>query len=349
MAVKTHFTSLPSPLSFSYTSDAPSFAPEIENARVASRFLGSEHSFIPVSMTDYPDLLVAAIEALGQPPHHEQTPYYIAVARYASANQEGVRYLLGGEGADALHGMEIGRDIYRAENYRRWPVSLLRLLGTVLDPIWQSKAYGARRAADLIPHLNDYDSIWHPMNVMSVYTDWKVLHRCFDTLVIREALAYRRELEKQQFDSSSLIEKVHALHLLTDTCDSIALWQQLGLAYGQEIVYPYLDDALVATSMAFDPQKRFFLDGRTKPVLKLILEQQGAHVIVNKPKYGGGWGNDLPDWMRQGVLRDMVQAIQRPAFMERADFQRKIEHPDWFTWNLLTMDLFNKHVLTHGR
>jgi asparagine synthetase B (glutamine-hydrolysing) len=349
MAVKAHFTLRPNPLSFSYTSDAPSFAPEIENAKAASRFLGSEHSFIHVSTTDYPDLLVAAIEALGQPPHHEQTPYYIAVARYASANQEGVRYLLGGEGADALHGMEIGRDIYRAEKYLHWPQPLLRLLGTVLDPVWQSKAYGARRAADVIPHLNDYDSIWHPMNVMSVYTDWEILPRCFDIQVIREALAYRRELEKQQFDSSSLIERVHALHLLTDTCDSIALWQQLGLAYGQEIVYPYLDDAVVTMSMAFDPQRRFFLSNRTKPVLKLILEQKGADAIVNKPKYGGGWGNDLPDWMRQGVLRDMVQAIQRPAFMERADFQRKIEHPDWFTWNLLTMDLFNKHVLAHSR
>ena len=42
---------------------------------------------------------------------------------------------------------------------------------------------------------------------------------------------------------------------------------------------------------------------------------------------------------------DMVQDIRRPAFMEQNDFQRKIEHPDWFTWNLLTMDLFNKHVL----
>jgi hypothetical protein len=187
------------------------------------------------------------------------------------------------------------------------------------------------------------------MNVMSVYTDWEVLPRCFDTQVIRDALAYRSELEKQQFDSPRLIERVHALHLLTDTCDSIALWQQLGLAYGQEIIYPYLDDAVVKMSMAFDPQKRFFLNGRTKPVLKLILEQKEADVIVNKPKYGGGWGNDLPDWMCQGVLRDMVQAIQRPAFMERADFQNKIEHPDWFTWNLLTMDLFNKHVLAHSR
>ena len=349
MAIKAHFSSQPNPLSFSYTSDAPSFTPEIENASVASKFLGSEHSFIHVSMMDYPDLLIAAIEALGQPPHHEQTPYYIAVARYVSENEEGVRYLFGGEGADALHGMEIGRDIYRAEKYRRWPESFLRLLGTALDPVWQSKAYGARRAANLIPHLNDYDSIWHPMNMMSVYTDWELLQRSFDSMVIREALAYRRELEKEQFNSSNLNEKVHALHLLTDTCDSITLWQQLGLAYGQEIVYPYLDDAVVATSMKFDPQRRFFFDNRTKPVLKLILEQEGAHVIVNKPKYGGGWGNDLPDWMRKGVLQDMVQAIKRPAFMNRADFQHKIENPDWFTWNLLTMDLFKKHVLARPR
>jgi hypothetical protein len=45
------------------------------------------------------------------------------------------------------------------------------------------------------------------------------------------------------------------------------------------------------------------------------------------------------------VLHDMVRAIRRPAFIERSDFERKLERPDWFTWNLLTLDLFEKHVL----
>jgi hypothetical protein len=49
--------------------------------------------------------------------------------------------------------------------------------------------------------------------------------------------------------------------------------------------------------------------------------------------------------MRSGDLRELVQEIKRPGFMEPGDFKQKIENPDWFTWNLLTLDLFQKLVL----
>ena len=40
----------------------------------------------------------------------------------------------------------------------------------------------------------------------------------------------------------------------------------------------------------------------------------------------------------------MEQDIERPGFMQQADFERKLEKPDWFTWNLLTLDVFKKEV-----
>jgi hypothetical protein len=48
--------------------------------------------------------------------------------------------------------------------------------------------------------------------------------------------------------------------------------------------------------------------------------------------------------MRNGVLRDMVQDMERPAWMSAADWQQQRARPGWLTWNLLTMDLFRQHL-----
>ena len=340
------YPAAPSPsLSFSYTLDAPSFAPEIGYAKVAARILNTDHTFIKVHATDYPDLLVECIEILGQPPHHESTPCVMAVAKHVSTHEDGLGYLFCGVGADPLHGLRIGRQIQRAEKYRRWPVFLLRLLDMMLSPVWQSKAYGARQVANLIPFLDNLDSHHHPMNAHAMYTDWQLVNRCFGSSAVCGALAYRRELETRYIDSPYLTEKVHTIGLLSDDYDTAALWQQLGLAYAIEIVFPFMDDAVLAATLGFDPRERYFFAGQTKPILKMALEQKTS-IPMNKPKYGSGFGDDLPSWMYRGSLRDLVRVIERPAFMERADFERKLERPDWFTWNLLTLDLFQKRILT---
>lgn len=41
---------------------------------------------------------------------------------------------------------------------------------------------------------------------------------------------------------------------------------------------------------------------------------------------------------------DMVRTIDRPGFMDRDDFENKLQNPDWFTWNLLTLDVFKKSI-----
>jgi hypothetical protein len=259
-----------------------------------------------------------------------------------------VSHVFSGQGAEAVHGQRtIGQDVLRAEKYRRWPLPLIRLLGAVLEPIWQSKAYGARMAAAVIPYLDDPDSPHYPPNSQAMYTDWEVVNRSFGSSAVREAMAYRRRLETQYLGSSSLIERVQMITLLSDDYDTTGLERQLGLVYGRKTIFPFLDDMAVAAAMSVDPQERYFFAGRAKPLVKTVVEKRTHPDFVNKPKYSSGFGNDLPNWMRQGVLRDMVQAIERPAFVERADFKRKIEQPDWFTWNMLTLDLFQKLILGH--
>jgi hypothetical protein len=112
-----------------------------------------------------------------------------------------------------------------------------------------------------------------------------------------------------------------------------------------QVLYPYLDYEFIQACLAFAPGTRFFAGGRTKPIMKAILERYSDYGDVDKPKGHSGFDHDLQVWMREGVLADLVRSIEPPAFMTRRDFEQKLEQPDWFTWNLLTLDLFQKHVL----
>jgi hypothetical protein len=68
--------------------------------------------------------------------------------------------------------------------------------------------------------------------------------------------------------------------------------------------------------------------------------------VTSQPKGWSGLGEQtLFSWMRDGELSGLVKNIERPGFMSKADFEQKLERPDWFTWNLLTMDVFKKEVL----
>ena len=49
--------------------------------------------------------------------------------------------------------------------------------------------------------------------------------------------------------------------------------------------------------------------------------------------------------MRTGWLADLVRAMERPSWLDQQTFEAKIRQPDWLTWNLLTYDLWTKHLL----
>jgi hypothetical protein len=67
--------------------------------------------------------------------------------------------------------------------------------------------------------------------------------------------------------------------------------------------------------------------------------------LTQKSKRAGGFDNELRKWMKSGVLREMVHNIQRPGYLSLKDFEQSKENPDWFTWNLLTLDIFQKRIL----
>jgi hypothetical protein len=238
LALNSQLPASTQPISHTFAPDIASFTPEIEYAQAASALFGTRHTFVPVPTADYSDWLIAAIQILGQPPHHESTPYGPALFAYLASQAQPVEYMCSAQGADALFGLRIAEDIRRAEKYQSWPLPLLSLLGQVLGPLSPSKAYGARRAAGLLRELRNPDSHLHPLNAQAAYTNWDIVYRCFTPAEIREALAYRRELEREYLDSPHLIEKTHMVDLLSDAYDTASIDHQLALAFGSQLIFP---------------------------------------------------------------------------------------------------------------
>jgi hypothetical protein len=54
---------------------------------------------------------------------------------------------------------------------------------------------------------------------------------------------------------------------------------------------------------------------------------------------------DLVAWMQFGPLRPLVEDIQRPSFMSKADFKCMIQTSNYFPLSLLTFDIFKKRVI----
>ena len=188
----------------------------------------------------------------------------------------------------------------------------------------------------------------------AVYTDIEMARRSFGDEALKGALGYRHMMEQRYLGSSDHIERVHALELVTDAYETAVLVNHLYMAYQREQIYPYLDEGTVKISYAFDPRIRYMKGTTVKPLLKGILEARGLAHIAQKPKGPSVFNDDLYGWMRKGgSLRDMVEAIERPGFLSKADFEELLEVRDWdpreeqnwFLWDLLTFDIFQKQVI----
>jgi hypothetical protein len=142
-----------------------------------------------------------------------------------------------------------------------------------------------------------------------------------------------------------MVEKLNTLDLLTDGMNTTGVMNQLGYFSGFSYVFPYADELMIKAAYSFEPLERYTQDHRAKPVLKTALEMQVPEFNANQPKGWSGMGPEhLFAWMREGVLMDLVHAIERPGFINQEDFEQNLKRPNWFTWSMLTLDLFKKGI-----
>ncbi|MDH4135312.1 MAG: asparagine synthase-related protein [Anaerolineae bacterium] len=355
LAMNDHIRQPEQRKTFSYVMQTPRFEFEVEYAREVVQRLQTSHTFVSVKPKEYPELLAETIETIAGPTPNEAYACKLALAKFIGKNCANIRFFFPANGADSSHGTSMVRKIAILEAVRPIPgaSSSLTLIANLINPIAPRKAHGLRSAADTLPELDNPDSYKTPVNMVSVYSDIETARRCFGDEALKRAFEYRRYLEALYLDSDHPMEKTLMVGMVTDAYECGVITNLIHLAHRGEQIYPFMDEDVVRIGLAFDPKIRFLKGWRVKPLLKGILEQRSLLSIAEKPKGPSVFSEDLHDWMRSGPLRDMVQAIERPGFLSKADFEKLLEvpswdpldEPNWFLWNLLTFDIFQKRVV----
>lgn len=336
-----------SPLSFSFAMQAASHALESAYAKHASEMLGTRHTFFTVMPQDYPDLLNKAIQVLGQPNlHNEGNACYLALAEFLAAEHPDMRCFFAGQGADALFGISEAKKVRLLEMTRHLPGAklILELVAQTVAPFASSKAHGLHEVATMLAEANDPGSFMSPLNQVALSTQLELARRCFGEEVLKEALQCRLELAEQYLGSQHCLEKIHLIDLLTAAYEPAVIEYHFFAGQRKQLIQLFLDQDIIYAVMRFNPNFRF-LDGfTTKPLPKRMLAQRHLAAIASQKKLGSTFNQDLYDWMKQGPLYDMVQAIELPGFVSKADYEKMIQNPGLFLFSLLTFDIFKKQL-----
>jgi asparagine synthetase B (glutamine-hydrolysing) len=331
--------------SFSYNTLVPSFKREIEYAQQAAAVFKTSHTFIDIPEAEFPNLLIKATGILAQPALTSAEICKVALAEAIPKLAGAPQFLFLGQGADALFGLGISQKIKILESLRKIPASGLglTLAGVLLKP-FARQGQTMLNLADILEHWHDPDHFAAPINAEATIANIELARRCFGYEAIRQALAARRELEAVYLGSQDYLERIHVMDLLTDCYAVEAQASQLFLAYNLEQLYPFLDEDTIRLSFNFRPQARYFGEGRSKYLLKKILEQRVASPITRQPKGGSMFHADLHRSMQSGSLQEMVRDISPLGSMRRADLEALIKAPNLSLWHLLAFDVFQKQT-----
>ncbi len=331
--------------SFSYTANTPALQIEMENARAASAALGTRHTFVPMSADDYSESLIQSIEVLGQPVSDDVRPSFLYLARRMSEQAPAITQLIHGGTSESFFGVSASDRIAQGDRYRRWPIPLLWLASKLLAPIAPMKAYGAAQAMVELRRRQHIDRLDEKLRT-ATYTDVVFVQRCFPESALAQAFLDRERKASRYLDTNEWLERENTSQLFDEIMGAGSITRQLGQFYGREYVFPYADDIIAKFTFSIQPATRYTYHHVIRHILIDALVANVPGIDVHRPKGWSSIGQDyLFGMMRAGPLRDLVLSIECPAFVERQDFDLKLAEPDWFTWNLLTLDLFQKHVL----
>lgn len=331
--------------SVSYHMRVPSFIEEVRYAQHASSILNSRHQFFDLSPEDYPQLVLNAIRILAQPVENEQDPCYLALAQ--SQQDQDTQYFFSGSGSDVLMGLGETRRLTQVMKFLKipWTRPPMGLSAQLLKGIFPNKSYGMREVSKLLNEVNDPLSPHHPVNAGAMMTDLNLIEKLFDRKTLRAAMEYKLADLKQLTQSTHLVERVHLTFLAHHMFDAEAALSQFFRLYGLELVDPYLDCDFIRFIFRYKPDERYYAHGQGKWILKQTLQKRHGTYDFDKPKLCGGFDNELYEWMKKGVLKDLVESIDRPGYMNQNEFQEIKAKPGWLTWNLLNLDLFEKTIL----
>ncbi len=354
LILNERFPSPPEQKTVSYAVHVPGFEFEVDYARQASKLLGTGHILLDIWPDDLPDILTRAVKAAAQPVPGEPDACKIALAEFLAATTDAPRFYFAGQGADAVYGLGLGRKLAIFNIFRKLPAAQITLGAAALLAARRSKniAHGLQEIVSTLSALDAPQAFDYWPNKVCIYTNLTIARRAFGDETLQKALAYRRQMEAQFLNSQNLLEQLHTIDLLTISYEPAVFSSQMFLSQKKEQIFPYLDEDILRLAAAFAPRIRYTKPGlgalnrhNTKYLLKQILLQKSYPSIAKKRKGGSVFDRDLFLLMKEGALRDMVHAIDRPGFLSRADFEALLQQPDYFLWTLLSYDIFQKQVL----
>ena len=324
--------------SISFAIQVPAFEFEVDYARQASRLMSTEHVFVPYNPADYVGLLERVMGVLAQPPNLETEPSFLAVAEYLHAHHWHEKVYFTGQGGDTLFGGVEALKLKGLEYLRRVPgaVMLLRSAGRAAA---LGSAHGSHllfKGAEIIANYANPHALCSPANEVAVYVleqNWDLMRRSFGDQTIQDTLAFRRELVSQYSKSRHYIDQVYMIDLLTDMWELAVQRQQIFLRYGYRQASPYLDEDLLKAAMTIHPDLRYIKGWRYKHLLRRLLDRKTQAPVAREKKGPSNVNDDLVAWMDAGPLRMLVDQIERPAFIDEADFKRLLKKPNYFLWN----------------
>jgi asparagine synthetase B (glutamine-hydrolysing) len=336
--------------SISFSIQVPAFQFETEYARQASQLLQTEHTYVKYTPEDYPGLLTRAVETLAQPTRLETEPSLLAVVEYIQEASWPERYFFTALAADSVFGLSDDAKLKGLHIIRKIPfaIPLLRGIGRTLSPLTAYHSHMLLRGADILASENDPDAYISPLNSVCVYVldeNWDIIRRCFGDELLRQALAYRRDLAAQYSTSRNYLDQVHFVDLFVGTLEQGAQRRQLFLAHHLDQIDPFCDEDILNLAFTIHPDMRYMKGFRYKHLLKRLLTQKTGSPVAHMRKGGSTVNNDLEAWMRSGPLRPLVEEIQRPSFLSKQDFETIKQRSDYFLWPLLTFDVFCKRVI----
>ena len=317
-----------------------SWKKEREYAKSGSEFFKSRHTFVKVTPRTYPKLLIETSAMLGQPLCHAQTAFALALSRVAVQD---VPVCLCGMCADTLFGIGTSRTIDNSYQINKLlPRNSFRQMMTrvveILRKIRPSSEWLQTLQECLELEIENDSSPTHPFNT-SQRINLRLMFDMIGKKEVIKTMCERRTILRRYHVTGTLKERLHSLHLLNGGTEICERFYQLGSWEGLKVLFPFLDSRIIKAALSMNTERRFPFK-QTKKVLKNALEKYLPRELVYREK--SAWGVPIFEWLGSGgVLFPLVEEINEYPFLKGKTSAVK-RTQDWFSWNLLTFDLWHK-------
>jgi asparagine synthase (glutamine-hydrolysing) len=321
--------------------DSPEYRQEAEYSRRAQVQLGSPLHTFTVSEAAFLEDLCALTRRAGLPAHRPQNVVFDRSFQYD------VSTFLSGQFADSLFGLPFSPYYERAYNERHW----LRLAqSTKLGRLFPEPLSGVlQRRLERLRQVQAPLFDWNGHACLSLLRT--NLHRAqviLGTEKVRERVETTASFVAERFwseesDRHPVFKHLELGHMLSFFCaDSLSHWRQLAHSQGKGFLAPFVCRSVVETALAVPRRHRYLARGRAKHILKDLLKRRLPAFDVNARKLG----SDMPiaRFFTTGPLKTAFERFPMLDNVEPSVATKLREDPDWLTWNLLSLAIWQKEV-----